>query len=182
PRHGRPARLPDPTSFASHELRRRVRSRRRVPRALRAPRGGYAGYGALYDGAQPDSPSGRSFARDHGRTGSPFDRRTPWGGGPWPRLFDAAEPSGERRSGVERRSGKDRRSGPFPGGRRATDRQPPDAAAPGWRSRAREFVRRFRDPLIGLTIAGAAAPLATATTTAPKAKQPRPERRAAVAG
>jgi len=155
-RHGRPARIPDPTSFASHELRRRARSRRRMPHALRAtPQGRHAGH-----------------------------LRTPWDGGPWPRLFDAAEPTGERRSGVERRSGKDRRSGPFPGGRRATDRQPPDAAAAGWRSRAREFVRRFRDPLIGLAIAGAAAPLATAVTAAPtkgKQPQPRPERRAAVA-
>lgn len=174
-RHGRPARTPDPTSFASHELRRRARSRRQMPRAVRAARGGHAGQRSLYDGAQPDSPFGFPFDRSRNR------RWTPWDGGPWSRLFDAAEPGGERRSGVERRSGKDRRSGPFPGGRRATDRQPPDAAAAGWRSRAREFVRRFRDPLIGLTIAGAAAPLATAVTTAPKGKQPRPERRVATA-
>src|SRR5690606_27956686 len=176
------ARLPDPMFSASHPLRRRLRSHRRLPQALRAAQGGCAMGRLPYDGGEPASPSGRPPVRARRDTALPFDRRAPWSGGPWPRLFDAAEPSGERRSGVERRSGKDRRSGPFPGGRRATDRQPPDAAAPGWRSRAREFVRRFRDPLIGLTIAGAAAPLATATTTAPKAKQPRPERRAAVAG
>ena len=185
PRHGRPARIPDPTSFASHELRRRMRSQRRMPHALRAARGGHASHHSLYDGAEPDSPFGQPLDRARNRAGFPRSRRTAWDGGPWPRLFDAAEPNGERRSGVERRSGKDRRSGPFPGGRRATDRQPPDAAAAGWRSRAREFLRRFRDPLIGLTIAGAAAPLATAVTTAPKAgkqpPQPRPERRAALA-
>lgn len=177
PRHGRPARAPDPTSFASHELRRRARIRSRTPHALRdrgaVPR-------LLGDGGEVGprfhaSPDPYPHRRGAGEA---------WAGhGPWPRSFDAAQEGGERRSGVERRSGRDRRSGPFPGGRRATDRQPPDAAAAGWRSRAREFVRRFRDPLIGLTIAGAAAPLATAVTAAPKGKQPqpRPERRAAAA-
>src|SRR5690606_26966358 len=172
PRHGRPARTPDPTVFASHQLRRHARSRRHMPRALLADRDGRAVHRSLYDGGEPDLPF-RPPARRARRPARPLIRGAPWDGGPRHRLFDAAEPGGERRSGVERRSGKDRRSGPFPGGRRATDRQPPDAAAAGWRSRAREFVRRFRDPLIGLTIAGAAAPLATAVTTAPKGKQPQ---------
>src|SRR5690606_1841173 len=179
-RHGRPARTLAPTVFASPQLRCHARSRMHMPRALLADRDGRAVHRSLYDGGEPDLPF-RPPARRARRPARPLIRGAPWDGGPRHRLFDAAEPGGERRSGVERRSGKDRRSGPFPGGRRATDRQPPDAAAAGWRSRAREFVRRFRDPLIGLTIAGAAAPLATAVTTAPKGKrpQPRPQRRAA---
>src|SRR5690606_34705428 len=179
-RHGRPARTLAPTVFASPQLRCHARSRMHMPRALLADRDGRAVHRSLYDGGEPDLPF-RPPARRARRPARPLIRGAPWDGGPRHRLFDAAEPGGERRSGVERRSGKDRRSGPFPGGRRATDRQPPDAAAAGWRSRAREFVRRFRDPLIGLTIAGAAAPLATAVTTAPKGKQPRPERRVATA-
>src|SRR5690606_14695766 len=105
---------------------------------------------SLYDGGEPELPFGPPAGRTHRRPARPLIRGAPWDGGPWHRLFDAAEPGGERRSGVERRSGKDRRTGPFPGGRRATDRHPPDAVPAGWRSRAREFVRRFRDPLIGL--------------------------------
>lgn len=56
-RHGRPARVPDPMFFASHQLRRRLRSHRRLPQALRAAQGGCAMGRLPYDGASPPQSS-----------------------------------------------------------------------------------------------------------------------------
>ena len=174
-RRARPARALDPRTLASHTLRRRVRAGRRTPLGLRPAvppaRGAIEEeWDAFPSFPPPGSPFRRSRARVYSgiAVGETRERRR------WERLFDAAEPGGERRSGIDRRSGKDRRSGPYPGGRRATDRHPPIPLPEGWRRRAREILRKIRDPLIGLTLAGAAAPLAAAAAAAPTAKQPQP--------
>ncbi|HEX7091240.1 MAG TPA: lytic transglycosylase domain-containing protein [Longimicrobiales bacterium] len=175
PRHARPARAPDPRTLASHALRRRARAGRRTPYGLRpAP---LPARGTSEDeraGAPPPPPPGPPFRRPRARPHPAFAAGEEWDRHPRARLFDAAQPEGERRSGVERRSGEDRRTGPYPGGRRATDRHPPEPLPEGWRRRAREILRKVRDPLIGLTLAGAAAPLAAAVATAPTGKQPQP--------
>ena len=174
-RHARPARAPDPRTLASHTLRRRARAGRRTPFGLYPapppPRGAPEHEWA---GLPPLSPPGSPVRRSRARPLSEFAAGEAWERRQWGRLFDAAQPEGERRSGVERRSGKDRRTGPYPGGRRATDRHPPEPLPEGWRRRAREILRKVRDPLIGLTLVGAAAPLATAVAAAPTGKQPQP--------
>src|SRR5690606_26507047 len=81
PRHGRPARIPDPTVFASHQLRRHARSRRHMPRALLADRDGRAVHRSLYDGGEPDLPF-RPPARRARRPARPLIRGAPWDGGP----------------------------------------------------------------------------------------------------
>lgn len=117
----------------------------------------------------------------------------PYGG--WARLFDAApedpehpllrrrhgdvEWHGEERRIHDRRSGLDRREIPARGGR--GDRRRAERRT-SLLERGRAFAQRFREPIIGLTIAGAAAPLVRAGSraTAP-ASAPEAARRAAPA-
>lgn len=76
----------------------------------------------------------------------------------WRRAFDAARPDDPS----EPHAHNDRRERPRRGEPRSERRRrPPDRPGreEGWRSRGREFVRRFREPLIGIAVAGALAPL-----------------------
>lgn len=99
----------------------------------------------------------------------------------WPRAFDAAPPEYDRRGPEgDRRSPEGERRRPE-GGRRRTDqpewrerlaRLRERDEERGWTSRAREFVRRYREPIIGLTAAGLAAPFAGAQRAAPEPSAP----------
>jgi len=70
--------------------------------------------------------------------------------------------------------------------RRRTDRPGAEAAPeeqkPRWGTRGREFLRRFRDPIIGLSVAGAAAPLIRAGEQPSEAGGPEGVAEAAAAG
>ena len=108
-------------------------------------------------GATAPPPRYRARRPARGRTRVP-----PTGPRRWRRARDAGRP--DRRQGpADPRTGTpDRRTGPI-------DRRtgPIDRRARGLIGRARELARRFRDPLIGLALAGAAAPLARAGKRSP---------------
>lgn len=81
-------------------------------------------------------------------------------------------PPPERRQG-ERRRGERRREW-----RERWERLKERDEERGWRGRAREVLRRYREPIIGLTMAGAAAPIAEAAK-APVGAPPEPTEREA---
>ncbi len=126
----------------------------------------------------------------------PFDGAgRPYGG--WARAFDAAVPEDAENPFLRRRHGEvewhdherrahDRRAGidrRDDGDRRRTDRRT------SLLQRGRDFAQRFREPIIGLTIAGAAAPLiragsrsAAASAAPAPARQPGPASAATARG
>ncbi|HEX7120271.1 MAG TPA: lytic transglycosylase domain-containing protein [Longimicrobiales bacterium] len=83
--------------------------------------------------------------------------RAPAGHG-WRRAYDAPPP--ERRRSERRQWG--RRRSDREGWRDRWERLKERERERGWTGRAREMLRRYREPLIGLTMAGAAAPIAKA--------------------
>ncbi|MFW6079729.1 MAG: transglycosylase SLT domain-containing protein, partial [Gemmatimonadota bacterium] len=132
---------------------------------------------APYRGEHPDAPVYPGPVR-----GTRAGRRTGRapGGRAGPRFaYDAAEPerrAGRRRRGIDRRSAHERRSG--------IDRRTGAVQGAGWIQRGREVLARLREPIIGLTVAAAAAPIARqqgiqAPTKGPATRPATPERAAA---
>ncbi|HEX7119551.1 MAG TPA: lytic transglycosylase domain-containing protein [Longimicrobiales bacterium] len=135
-------------------------------------------YGRQYDprGGWPRGkpvPYRRRHHHYRRRAGDPRGRRRQrWddgGGGPGRRAYDA--PPAERR-----RAGRAGRAG----WRERLERLRERERERGWAARARELLRRYREPIIGLTMAGAAAPIAKAAR-APVKPPPGVEREARAA-
>ena len=121
----------------------------------------------------------RALMTTNGQADRTNERRGPFPG-PQPHepVREATEIS---RGPFERRRGLDRRTGPDPraespargnGERRRWGRRSSDTldtgSAPSRTGRTRRLARRFREPLIGLTLAGVAAPLINAGVKAPE--------------
>ncbi len=109
----------------------------------------------MYDGGHPgyrgDYP--RRVRRQRMRPVSdPYDDAYHSRQGPWPRAYDAPPPEERRRRWTDREEWRDRLERIREGGE---DEE-------GFAGRVRGFVRRYRDPIIGLAMAGAAAPVAQA--------------------
>ncbi|HEX7050577.1 MAG TPA: transglycosylase SLT domain-containing protein [Longimicrobiales bacterium] len=142
-----------------------------------------AGYGRRTASARdfgrrryPTADFGRSprLAYDGGRDGYDGPGARPWRR----RAYDAGPP--ERRRGPDRRQQPERRRDVRERWHRIRER----ARDRGWIERGREFLRRYREPIIGLTIAGAAAPIARGAREAPRpapreVEEPTPAPRAA---
>lgn len=104
---------------------------------------------------------------------SPYDDR--YARRRWPSAFDAGEPERRRGRGVRTRErpGRDReRAERRHDWRERWERMKERERERGWAARGREFFRRYREPIVGLTMAGLAAPLAKELREAPPEEPP----------
>ena len=146
----------------------RSRHHRRQPRppVFRPP------YDAGYPRRHRPPPADDAPYEPHGYAPIDYDGARPRR---YPRAYDAGHP--HRRREDREGPGERRRTRPW---RERWERLRERERERGWLERGREFVRRHREPIIGLTLAGAAAPIAKGAREAPREPPRTAERLASV--